>query len=119
METKTVEGFEEYIASPDGHIYSLTKYRGGRSEIGYVGVSGYMTVTLRKDKKQKRFLTHKLIAEMFLDNPNGYPFVMHIDGNRQNNAVDNLQWCTKSMYLKHSNALRKAGKLPEKELEWE
>lgn len=45
---------------------------------------------------------HRLLAETFLPNPNNYGDVNHKDGNRDNNTLDNLEWCTRSYNLKHS-----------------
>jgi hypothetical protein len=50
-------------------------------------------VILYKDKKPKTFLVHRLIAMAFLKKPEGKDYINHIDGNRLNNNLDNLEWC--------------------------
>lgn len=57
----------------------------------------YYYVKLSKENMVKRKYIHRLVAEAFIPNPNNYPVVNHIDGNKQNNNVTNLEWCT-SMY---------------------
>jgi hypothetical protein len=47
-------------------------------------------------------MLHRLIAEAFIENPNNYPFVNHIDGNKKNNNLNNLEWCTQSQNCLHS-----------------
>lgn len=56
--------------------------------------NGYLSVELFKNKKSKRLLIHRLVAEAFIANPNDLPQVNHIDENKVNNCVDNLEWCT-------------------------
>ena len=63
---------------------------------------GYLTITIRKKSKVYCYLVHRLVAETFLPNPNNYPQVNHIDGNKSNNIVDNLEWCTASNNQKHA-----------------
>lgn len=58
--------------------------------------TGYYTVNLIKDGCFKHFLVHRLVAEHFVDNPFGYPFVNHKDENKRNNSADNLEWCDAS-----------------------
>lgn len=53
----------------------------------------YAQVLLIKDKRRKLALIHRLVAEAFLPNPDGKPQVNHKDENKQNNSVDNLEWC--------------------------
>ena len=46
------------------------------------------------DNKQKWFRVHRLVAEVFIPNPENKPYVDHINGNREDNSIDNLRWCT-------------------------
>ena len=57
-----------------------------------------------KSDKRKRMYVHRMVAEHFIENPNNYPVVDHIDHNRLNNRADNLQWCTQ-----RHNVLRSIG----------
>lgn len=54
---------------------------------------GYLQVVLQKKKKRKSQKVHRLVAEAFISNPNNLPIVNHKDENKQNNCVDNLEWC--------------------------
>ena len=55
--------------------------------------NGYLQVTLQVDKKPKHFRVHRLIAMAFIPNPENLPCVNHIDCNKLNNKIDNLEWC--------------------------
>ena len=90
-----VESVEKgYFASPQGNIYN----RHGDLMIGAVDRCGYRHTIL--NKKNRYF--HRVIAETFIQNPNGLPCVNHKDGNKLNNSVDNLEWCTQAENVKHS-----------------
>lgn len=60
--------------------------------------SGYLAMNI--DGKHK--YVHRLVAEAFIPNPDNKPFVNHKDGNKQNNHVDNLEWCTQAENIRHS-----------------
>ena len=55
---------------------------------------GYCYVSLSNNGILKKYRVHKLVAQTFIPNPNNLPIVNHIDENKSNNRVDNLEWCT-------------------------
>lgn len=63
---------------------------------------GYYMVSLSNDNIQKTVAVHRLVALAFLENPNNYNQVNHIDGNKHNNNVENLEWCNNSMNQIHA-----------------
>ena len=63
---------------------------------------GYIRVLLTKDTKPKTYMIHRLVAETFIPNPDNLPQVNHIDGVKNHNNVENLEWCTQSYNIKHS-----------------
>ena len=63
---------------------------------------GYSHVTIQINGKPKRFRVHRLVAEAFIPNPDGKPYVNHIDGNRQNNSITNLEWVTPAENTRHA-----------------
>jgi hypothetical protein len=63
---------------------------------GSIGEHGYKYYRLSKNGKKKMFYAHRLVAEHFLPNPNNLPVVNHIDGNKLNNSVTNLEWVSYS-----------------------
>lgn len=64
---------------------------------------GYMKVGLTVNKKIKRCAIHRLVATAFIPNPDNLPIVNHLDGNRSNNNVDNLEWTTVSGNAIHAH----------------
>lgn len=55
---------------------------------------GYLRVGIYKNGKRKNVVIHRLVAEAFLPNPNNYTQINHIDEDKTNNCVTNLEWCT-------------------------
>jgi hypothetical protein len=93
-----------YSVTWDGEVYSWIRKRILKPDLA----KGYLRVTLCKNKIYKRYTVHRLVALVFIDNPYDKKFVNHIDGNKQNNCVRNLEWCTSSENEKHSyNVLNK------------
>ena len=62
----------------------------------------YLSVRLSKNGKVKNCNIHRLVASAFIPNPNNYDVVNHIDTNRMNNNVNNLEWCTQSYNCIHA-----------------
>ena len=110
-EWKDVKGYEGlYMISNLGRIKSLQgcKYRKQERILKqYKKTGGYYQVSLSKNHKSKWFTVHRLVAINFIDNPNNYPQINHIDENKSNNSASNLEWCT----AKYNNNY---GSLPEK-----
>lgn len=89
---KKVKGYEEqYLINNDGEVYSLLSNKVLKPN--YM-TTGYLSVELFKNGKRKRCSIHRLVAEAFIDNPDNLPCVNHKDENKQNNNVENLEWCT-------------------------
>jgi DNA-binding transcriptional regulator YiaG len=94
-----------YEASERGEIrHSLNKnVRKAR-----INKYGYLQLNFSKNDgtgKSDTILIHRLIAMTFIPNPNNLPEVNHIDGNKQNNHVSNLEWCSYSENGKHSHKI--------------
>lgn len=64
--------------------------------------NGYCTIVLSMKGKRKSLQVHRLVAEAFIPNTKNKPFINHIDENRKNNNVNNLEWCTQLENVKHS-----------------
>lgn len=67
-----------------------------------LGRSGYFCVSLNKEGKRNEYLLHRLIAIAFIPNPLNLPEVNHKDGNKLNNNIDNLEWCTHKENVIHA-----------------
>ena len=103
-EWKPVVGYEGlYEVSNMGRVKSLKRLRTKERIIAqFQNHRGYARVTLWKDNSQKKYSVHRLVAEAFIPNPNNLPEVNHIDGDKQNNHMDNLEWCTRSENILHA-----------------
>lgn len=103
---KFIEGYEDrYLISDKGRIKSLVNNNGKRRELIRIprkGKNGYLYLNLWKDGKCKSKKIHRLVAEHFIKNPNNKPQVNHIDGNKLNNKVSNLEWCTAQENTMHA-----------------
>ena len=87
---KVIMEFPNYEISDKGRVRNR---KNGKTFIGGT-FNGYYRVTLRKGNERKSKLVHVLVAEAFIDNPNKKPYIDHINGQRDDNNVGNLRWCT-------------------------
>lgn len=105
---KDIKGYEGlYQVSNTGKIKSLKFNHSNKEKIikGNKENLGYLVVTLYKDGNRKNFKIHRLVAEAFISNPKSLPQVNHIDGNKQNNRIDNLEWCTAKENTIHAHKI--------------
>lgn len=120
---KPIKGYEGlYEVSNLGRVKSLSRkstYTGRMYETKilkpHVNTKMYLDVDLCRNGVQKRHRIHRLVAEMFIPNPNNKPQVNHIDCDKSNNRIDNLEWCDNSENQKHAfaNGLNHRGKFGE------
>lgn len=97
-EWRTVSAQPGYEVSDCGRIRNSETGR----ELKPQRSNGYLRVTLCDDTGHHQRNVHRIVAETFIPNPSGYTEVNHIDGNRTNNSVTNLEWCTRSGNMKHA-----------------
>ena len=72
--------------------------------------SGYMQVVLFINGSSKNYKVHRIVAEVFIPNPNNYPEVNHKDENKLNNRVDNLEWCPREYNVNYGTRNEKVSK---------
>lgn len=98
---KDIKGYEGlYQVSDDGQVQRLLTKGKPKRVKNREGI--YYTVSLSKKGVKKSFNVHRLVAEAFLDRPEGASEVNHLDGNKYNNRVSNLEWVTQKENLIHA-----------------
>lgn len=95
---KDIKGYEgKYQVSNLGRIKSLSYRNTGISKILVPKINkGYYEIGLYLNGIRKMFFVHRLVALTFIPNPNNLPQINHIDEDKTNNCVDNLEWCTQA-----------------------
>ncbi len=106
---REIEGYEHYLVSSWGKVYSIEAARqihGSGERVFELTTrklhelateetpKGYLRVYLYKDGKRKHHKVHRLVAHAFIPNPENKGQINHKDGNKKNNSVTNLEWVT-------------------------
>ena len=108
---KDVKGYEgEYLVSNMGRVKSIKKKFGTLHQETILKPAtiwtGYLRVGLVKDKKSKSIFVHRLVAQEFIPNPENKPIINHINGDRTDNRVENLEWCTQKENCNRSDKVK-------------
>jgi hypothetical protein len=86
-----------YYVDKDGSIH-----KNGKKISQSKMTRGYLSVSIYHNGVFKTHYVHRIVAECYLDNPKNKPLVNHIDGNKLNNSVENLEWVTHKENSQHS-----------------
>lgn len=90
----------KYSITEDGKIYSHYRHKFMSPETDRYG---YLRITLYTSaNKKKHYLIHRLVGLQFLPNPDNLPQINHKDGNKLNNSISNLEWCSASYNIEHA-----------------
>ncbi len=89
-----INNFNDYLIYKDGRVYSKKNniFMKNRKND-----KGYLVISLYNKSIRKHFSIHRLIAENYINNPDKYLFVDHIDRNPLNNNIENLRWCNREL----------------------
>ena len=102
---KDISGYDgKYQVSNFGNVRSFSKWKNGELLRPGISKTGYYFVNLVRFGREKIdcHRVHRLVAKSFLENPNDLPEVNHIDGNKLNNRVENLEWCSRERNIQHA-----------------
>lgn len=101
---KKINGYDyDYYITREGMVWTTLRRGGIERFLKPIVRNGYAYVDFKKNGVPKRCAIHRLVAKEFIPNPYKKPYVNHIDGNRLNNNVDNLEWCTQKENMHHAH----------------
>lgn len=104
MELITYPNNPDYLVDRAGNVYSLKcrQFPVPHKLTGKLNHDGYLRIQIWKDNKCRFVSVHRIIAETFIPNPNNKPFVNHINGDKSDNRVENLEWVTQKENIAHA-----------------
>lgn len=92
-----------HFISTNGRVFSWNnKHKKCKFLSPAIDKYGYYKINIKKDAKTINKYVHRMVAEVFIENPLNLMIVNHKDGNKLNNLTDNLEWCTTQQNTKHS-----------------
>ena len=103
-EYRIIKGYENYSVSNFGNVKNNMTEKILKQKFDK---DGYKGIILCKEGKRKDFRVHRLVAIMFIENPDNKPLVDHIDCNKQNNNINNLRWATNQENWRNTNLSNK------------
>ena len=95
--------YTDYLITEEGDVYSH-KFRKLKKMKQQTNDDGYKTVDLRNNGIRKIYKVHRLVTETYIPNPDNLPEVNHIDEDKTNNNVSNLEWCSHQYNIEYSLA---------------
>ena len=112
---KDIEGYENlYQISNLGIVKALGNGKSNNSKERILkqikDKNGYLFVNLYKQGKKIQYYVHRLVAMAFIENPNNFRELNHIDEDKTNNCVSNLEWCTREYNIKYGTRTEKTSK---------
>ena len=114
MVWEKIESFDNYSISNEGNVRNDSTMKYLKQHLNN---KGYPMVNLWKNNKGHWKTVHRLIAIAFIPNPEGKPCINHIDGNRNNNKIENLEWCTHSENQLHRSRILGKTRFPKEALQ--
>lgn len=99
---KKIKEFEDYYISNLGEVFSSKGHKVSQLK-PEVTHDGYLKVSLRREGRTFRKAVHRLVAETFMDNPERYSQVNHLNEDKKDNSVINLEWCSAKINMNHGS----------------
>ena len=93
----------DYLITEEGDVYSR-KFRKLKKMKQHDDGRGYKKISLYTDGKSKTYKVHRLVAEIYIPNPDNLPEVNHKDEDKTNNNLSNLEWCSRQYNAQYSHA---------------